>query len=87
MTYSTTQERQHIAAVNAGERCSDGRFERMEALNLSPLADALKALLTQAQDVLESRVASVDEKRLAERLLDAHGSAEDCWTILEAVGE
>lgn len=85
MTYASIQERQHIADVNAGEACAAALAVRLADLELSPLADALKALLTTAQNVMESHTASEDEKTLAEKLLDAHGDPDDIWTIRDVV--
>lgn len=84
---STARERAHIAAVNAGEAYSVRQAERLVDLELSPLADALKAALLLAQGVLESRTATEDEKRLAEKLLDACGPHDDCFMLAESVGE
>lgn len=84
---TTARERAHTAAVNAGEAHSVRQAERLADLELSPLADALKVSLRVAQDVLESCTATEDEKRLAERLLDACGPADDCFMLAESVGE
>lgn len=86
MPYATIPEKAYIAALNAGERDAEAQAERLEALELSPLADSLKALLTKAQDVLESRTAAQDEKNLAEKLLDACGPHDDCFLIAEVAG-
>lgn len=85
MNTATIQERQHIAAVNAGEADAERQAERLAELEMSPLADALRAALAMAQDVLENRTASTDEKRLAERLLDACGPSDDCFLITKSV--
>lgn len=84
MSYAALQERQYIAAVNAGEAFSAMQAELVEELELSPLADALKALLVMADAALESRSETPAVKRLAERLIDACGPAEDCYVIREA---
>lgn len=82
---STARERAHIAAVNAGEALTTFQAERRSDLELTTLASSLRTLLEVAQDVMESRAASEDEKRLAERLLDACGPADDCFMIAECV--
>lgn len=87
MTYATQQERGYIAQLNASEAAASCRAEALADLDLSPLADKLKVVLRAAQDVMESRTASADEKRLAESILDAHGPEDDCFTIRDAVGE
>lgn len=82
---STAREVAYIRSVSQGQSDQVRQAERLADLELSPIADALKALLGMAQGVLESRTASSDEKALAERLLDAHGDPEDVWTISEVV--
>lgn len=85
MTYATLQERHHIAAVNAGQACAAAQAVRLADLELSPMADALKALLAIAEETLASKSATEDERRLAERLMDAHGPSDDCYTIRDSV--
>ncbi len=85
MTYCTPFERQHTATVNAGEADAERQAERLAELEMSPLADALKALLAIAEETFSSKSATEDERRLAERLIDAHGPSDDCWTIRDSV--
>lgn len=84
MPYATIQERQHIAAAHADEACAAAQAVRLADLELSPLADALKALLAIAEETLANKSATEDERMLAEKILDAHGPSDDCWTISEA---
>lgn len=81
--YVTAREKAYIRHCGS-EADDDAQAERLADLQLTPLASSLRALLEVAQDVMESRTASEDEKRLAERLLDACGPADDCFMIAES---
>lgn len=82
--YITARERAYIRRCGS-EATDDAQAERLADLELTPIATALRALLEAAQDVMESRTATEDEKRLAERLLDFCGPSDDCWLIGEIV--
>lgn len=82
--YATAREKAFIRRQGS-EVTDDAQAERLADLELTPIAMALRTLLEGAQDVMESRTATEDEKRLAERLLDFCGPADDCWLIGEIV--
>lgn len=82
--YVTAREKAFIRRQGS-EATDDAQADRLADLELTPVATALRALLEAAQDVMESRTATEDEKRLSERLLDFCGPPDDVWIIAECV--